>query len=1076
MKRNAFTLIELLAVIVILAIIGLIAFFAVTGIMERSRVASLNTTALAARNAANIYFAQNPEAAFIDFMQNSELLDFGLDPWGEEYRELFATLVDEDELNVYIQLNQDRTSYQTNQWFLSFNNDQVVAVTEQTALPALTTIPPATNHNVHDPVHPTRLDEWTNPHTGVNVGSLTDARVRTERGTRLDLGLFAANEFRPQTFNNTHGIRTAIADYMQASIPEATRIPHQYAFAPRFIPGVTTVIPFGDGRMECHSRFRINGVPHHYCFNLENNTSNNAGVRYRNVGTNPATGRIIDMEFIIRNATRNRPLEQYMTFDERSINFSQRAIYLTTIETSATRFDIRFVDHETGQPINNLRGNLSHQDIDVNQGLGIQRARIPVNPRGANYPSMWFAPDSLIRARNGVVFRPFLFYFDETGMDHDHASQGTNSGVPLNPNCPPPLGASGNPGNIPWPGGEGERPSHAPGFPFRSAHFFDNCIGWNPRAMFTHLFETGSDGILQKYWSGNRAFDITDMLVMEGFPIVPIEQPAPVKRILGGTVTNNNTQSTLPGRYQPFTYEIQAYVPFTVPNHRYTNFRIIDDVPAVLNINRVEVYNEQGQPVSCLADNITTNCLFIITREGTNNQRVVATKRNPGAEPFLQGGLMFTMTLDVQVRQGVTLTQENGMYVIRNTGRIEYTMGVVSGDRNSNQTVTRIPEAPTLSSPMKTVWHDTNNGGSINENQTESTLPNRYEPFRFRIAANIPTRHSSYFFSSFEIIDDIVPELVVNNIVMRDSAGNIVPTCTQSESSSVPVACVFYIITSRTDTGETRVRAVARANHLSSSGFYGQTYSLYITAQVRDGADLSSFLNESGNAFVIPNQGRIRYTVLGRESEERPSTRTETTIIVPDLRVTKVSNVQEITINEIVNYRVEVSQTREGATARNVVITDVLPDEIRLLPNTVRVQMRTMEYDNIAPESPEGEENGEPPQTGTSRPVYRDLEDVVITSNDNTIIVRVPSIAYRETVVITYRATTLSTGRHTNVVTVANPDTEEIEDDNRVRVNRIMNPQTGLVAGATLIISAIGVSLVITILVIRYIRKKDIIN
>lgn len=129
MNKKAFTLIELLAVIVIVAIIATIGFFSITKIMNNSKVKTLTDTALAAKRAANLYIASNelttPEK-FIDMSPDDgelkELLDVTKDPWGETYdsiqveaRKISAT---EHVTNVYL-------TAKTGCYVLMYNSDTI---------------------------------------------------------------------------------------------------------------------------------------------------------------------------------------------------------------------------------------------------------------------------------------------------------------------------------------------------------------------------------------------------------------------------------------------------------------------------------------------------------------------------------------------------------------------------------------------------------------------------------------------------------------------------------------------------------------------------------------------------------------------------------------------------------------------------------------------------------------------------------------------------------------------------------------------------------------------------------------
>jgi len=541
------------------------------------------------------------------------------------------------------------------------------------------------------------------------------------------------------------------------------------------------------------------------------------------------------------------------------------------------------------------------------------------------------------------------------------------------------------------------------------------------------------------YWAANVFGNARQALYMEGFPIVPIEQPGPRKTVTGGSTNSDNTANTLAGRYQEFEFQVSAYKPFTVPNYRYTRFQIIDDIPDVLNIKEMRVTNEAGSNVSCERTNVTSGCQFYIERVNNptgasgNTNRVLATKRNPEASA---GGSEWTMHIRVQVEEGADLSafrQPNGTYVIPNVGRISYDMqnSPNTPDIPSNNTNTTINPPPTnLASLLKTVT-------DIDEvRTTENTLIDRYEPFTFELTANVPARHPSYRFRTFEIIDQIEEELLIDNTNVRVTRGTQTVSCTES---TVTEECIFII-----SIENNRVLARARTEHINPdplpngdsapAPFYDNVYILHIPVRVREGASLEKFLNRETNVFNIPNVGNIRYTILGPTFTNVPSPETNTRIIRPLLNVAKRSERVEYTINEIASYIVEVSQTRETATARNVVITDRLPDAVNLIPSSVRVQIRTIEDNNA---------------------VYQDIEGLELSTTNNTITAIVPSLGYGETVVITYNATVLSTGSHINTVTVICPDTEEIIDEFTVIVIGIGNPQTHLASNVLLIIAAI---------------------
>jgi len=106
MNKRAFTLIELLAVVVIIAIIATIGIYSVTKIINKSRLNSLKDTALGIRKAAGLYVASHPDVVFpkdLDLTPGNDsfsiprgaeasLMDLGKDPWGKDYVKIIAKM------------------------------------------------------------------------------------------------------------------------------------------------------------------------------------------------------------------------------------------------------------------------------------------------------------------------------------------------------------------------------------------------------------------------------------------------------------------------------------------------------------------------------------------------------------------------------------------------------------------------------------------------------------------------------------------------------------------------------------------------------------------------------------------------------------------------------------------------------------------------------------------------------------------------------------------------------------------------------------------------------------------------
>lgn len=96
MKNRAFTLIELLAAVTVLAVVAFIGVYSVTSIINKSKISSLNNTALIVKKAAKLHQSKNykDDLISIDLTPGSnlanDLLTLDVDPWGDDYVSIVA--------------------------------------------------------------------------------------------------------------------------------------------------------------------------------------------------------------------------------------------------------------------------------------------------------------------------------------------------------------------------------------------------------------------------------------------------------------------------------------------------------------------------------------------------------------------------------------------------------------------------------------------------------------------------------------------------------------------------------------------------------------------------------------------------------------------------------------------------------------------------------------------------------------------------------------------------------------------------------------------------------------------------
>lgn len=123
-KKRAFTLVELLAVVVILAILSGIGIYSVTKIINKTRVDSLNKTALVIKRAVNTYLSSNKKLLWVDNKitldltpgngndiergDDADLVGLSKDPWGKDYESVLAIITRDNKtylIDIYITLS-----------------------------------------------------------------------------------------------------------------------------------------------------------------------------------------------------------------------------------------------------------------------------------------------------------------------------------------------------------------------------------------------------------------------------------------------------------------------------------------------------------------------------------------------------------------------------------------------------------------------------------------------------------------------------------------------------------------------------------------------------------------------------------------------------------------------------------------------------------------------------------------------------------------------------------------------------------------------------------------------------------
>lgn len=142
----------------------------------------------------------------------------------------------------------------------------------------------------------------------------------------------------------------------------------------------------------------------------------------------------------------------------------------------------------------------------------------------------------------------------------------------------------------------------------------------------------------------------------------------------------------------------------------------------------------------------------------------------------------------------------------------------------------RKPAPSEVEKPTKT------NSDTDETDQQHITLTNFNETFVSKVSHVVPAEFSTFFYKSYSIEDQIKPEL------------NVVGTKVTNEDQK-DVTSLFNITTTNN-----LVKAVLK--NPADEGFYGHTYTLHISQQIKPGADVSKYIDKSG-IVNIPNNATV---------------------------------------------------------------------------------------------------------------------------------------------------------------------------------------------------------------------------
>ena len=223
---------------------------------------------------------------------------------------------------------------------------------------------------------------------------------------------------------------------------------------------------------------------------------------------------------------------------------------------------------------------------------------------------------------------------------------------------------------------------------------------------------------------------------------------------------------------------------------------------------------------------------------------------------------------------------------------------VVTLRTNSNKIV-----ASDTKDPLKTI-SDTKGDALTKDVYTKD------DKIYFSVIHEVPGEQSSNYYKSYVLTDEL-------DSALQTSVSDIK---IYNDATKANVSDKFNI-TVTNQNNKTIVTATAKENSLKDSKFYATAYNMVIGVNVKANADLTNYYKDG--YYNIPNTAKVSVNGTDKTSNEVVVKIKET----PILAIEKNADKDNYNIGDDANYTVKVTQTTKNATAKNVVISDILNDE-----------------------------------------------------------------------------------------------------------------------------------------------------
>lgn len=471
------------------------------------------------------------------------------------------------------------------------------------------------------------------------------------------------------------------------------KIPGQYGFRPKVMKGITKVSPFGGTSSDwATSSTNTEGKSHSWdAFRLKGNENlkGKIGVYYSNVGSDPVSGKTLDMKITLNDWKINaykwdhstEPIKK-VALENPYAAFGVDDFEIFTPGDGALAYRVDFIDHDTGKPVK-LNTQMTFLDIDGNQWVGFDSSTY------SHIDNVYYGDQE---GKNWLSYMDKMgkkYIYSDANLHHEALPDGSSTVKSSNLYGGFTTSLSNTDHmNITWVYGTNT-----------GKHAVESQNELLATNGYWQLNDSNYDADAQKNKIGTIASSIWNgnfnhaYLAFGGRAILP-DKPLDPKKFVSDKDEGTNVPSEIGGiksvthdmlenRYEQYHYQIVHSVPDVRDRFKYSEYRITDNLDNILNIDTgsIRVYNRENQDVTYM---------FTVTLSSGNNLSVIAKSDTLALDDFYRE--TYKISFDATVKPGKSL-KDHADPKHKNQAVIDNQSKVITdnGSADSNIVTTNIP-------------------------------------------------------------------------------------------------------------------------------------------------------------------------------------------------------------------------------------------------------------------------------------------------------------------------------------------------------------------------------------------------